>query len=53
MEKIFESDYLEPEEIDSIVLVGGSSRIPWLRNYVYEMFGKEADTMLNPDEAVA
>lgn len=41
------------EELDHILLVGGSTRIPAVRELVAEIFEKEPDTSLNPDEAVA
>src|SRR6266496_1847636 len=44
---------LKPEQIDEIVLVGGSTRIPKVRALVKEMFQREPHTDLNPDEVVA
>jgi len=44
---------LKPEQIDEVVLVGGSTRIPKVRALVTEMFGREPQTDLNPDEVVA
>ncbi len=44
---------LKPEQIDEIVLVGGSTRIPKVRALVKEMFRREPHTGLNPDEVVA
>ena len=44
---------LKPEEIDEVVLVGGSTRIPKVRALVREMFHREPHTGLNPDEVVA
>lgn len=40
-------------ELDAIVLVGGSTRIPAVRALVEETFGKEPDVSQHPDEAVA
>jgi molecular chaperone DnaK (HSP70) len=40
-------------EIDEVVLVGGSSRIPFVRRRVEEFFGRKPHTELNPDEVVA
>ena len=40
-------------EINKVVLVGGSTRIPAVREKVKEIFGKEPDKSVNPDEAVA
>ncbi len=44
---------LQPEQIDEVVLVGGSTRIPKVRALVKEMFRREPHTDLNPDEVVA
>jgi molecular chaperone DnaK len=44
---------LAPKEIDEVVLVGGSTRIPLVRRTVGEYFGRAPHTELNPDEVVA
>jgi Fe-S protein assembly chaperone HscA len=44
---------LKPEQIDEVVLVGGSTRIPKVRALVKELFYREPHTGLNPDEVVA
>ncbi|MFZ0688118.1 MAG: Fe-S protein assembly chaperone HscA [Terriglobales bacterium] len=44
---------LKPEQIDEVVLVGGSTRIPKVRRLVQELFGRVPHTGLNPDEVVA
>ena len=44
---------LKPEEIQGVVMVGGSTRMPQVRRAVAEFFGKEPLTNLNPDEVVA
>jgi len=44
---------LKPEQIDEVVLVGGSTRIPGVRTLVEEMFKRLPHTGLNPDEVVA
>ncbi|HXG66276.1 MAG TPA: Hsp70 family protein, partial [Blastocatellia bacterium] len=44
---------LDPEQIDEVVLVGGSTRIPLVRRRVKELFKREPHTELNPDEVVA
>jgi Fe-S protein assembly chaperone HscA len=44
---------LKPEQIDEVVLVGGSTRIPKVQRLVAELFGRKAHTDLNPDEVVA
>jgi len=43
----------KPEQIDEVVLVGGSTRIPKVREMVKELFRREPHTDLNPDEVVA
>jgi chaperone protein DnaK len=44
---------LEPTDIDEVVLVGGSTRMPLVRRRVQELFGKQPHCELNPDEVVA
>jgi molecular chaperone DnaK len=44
---------VEPREIDEVVLVGGSTRIPRVQQLVREYFGKEPHKGVNPDEVVA
>ncbi len=44
---------LAPNEVDEIVLVGGSTRMPLVRRRVQELFGKSPHCELNPDEVVA
>jgi Fe-S protein assembly chaperone HscA len=44
---------LDPPQIDEVVLVGGSTRIPLVRHLVAELFGKQPHSELNPDEVVA
>jgi Fe-S protein assembly chaperone HscA len=44
---------LEPAQVDEVVLVGGSTRIPLVRHRVEELFGRSPHTELNPDEVVA
>jgi molecular chaperone DnaK len=44
---------LAPTDIDEVVLVGGSTRIPLVRRRVGELFGKTPHSQLNPDEVVA
>jgi Fe-S protein assembly chaperone HscA len=44
---------LQPSQIDEVVLVGGSTRIPMVRRKVEELFGKTPHSELNPDEVVA
>jgi molecular chaperone DnaK len=44
---------LQPSDIDEVVLVGGSTRIPLVRRVVEELFGRKPHSDLNPDEVVA
>jgi Fe-S protein assembly chaperone HscA len=44
---------LTPKDIDEVVLVGGSTRIPLVRRLVEELFGRTPHSELNPDEVVA
>jgi molecular chaperone DnaK len=44
---------VKPEQIDEVVLVGGSTRIPKVRRLVRDLFGRVPHTDLNPDEVVA
>ena len=44
---------LAPKDIDEVVLVGGSTRIPKVQQLVKEIFGKEPNRSVNPDEVVA
>lgn len=44
---------LKPKDIDEVVLVGGSTRVPKVRQIVKEIFGKEPHQGVNPDEVVA
>jgi len=54
IDKVLDDAKLKPENIDEIVLVGGSSRMPKLREIIKHKFnGKELNISINPDEAVA
>lgn len=44
---------LKPTDIDEILLVGGSTRIPLIQEEIKKYFGKEGNKSVNPDEAVA
>jgi len=44
---------LDPKEIDEVVLVGGSTRIPKVQELVRKLFSKEPHKGVNPDEVVA
>jgi molecular chaperone DnaK len=44
---------ITPQQIDEVVLVGGSTRIPKVQEIVRNLFGKEPNRSVNPDEVVA
>ncbi|RNI33300.1 Fe-S protein assembly chaperone HscA [Rufibacter immobilis] len=44
---------LAPEQIDTVIMVGGSTRVPLVYQTVSDFFGKPANNSLNPDEVVA
>jgi molecular chaperone DnaK len=44
---------LEPKDIDHVLLVGGSTRVPLVQETVKKLLGKEPDKGINPDECVA
>ena len=50
---VLQATHLEKDDIDEIVLVGGSTRIPKIRNLIREFFGKELNTHVDPELAVA
>jgi molecular chaperone DnaK len=53
VKKALEDAKLRPEDIDDIVLVGGSTRIPLVQQRIREFFGKEPHKGVHPDEVVA
>jgi len=44
---------LEPKDIDHVLLVGGSTRVPLVQETVKKLLGKDPDKGINPDECVA
>lgn len=52
-EKALKDAGLSKSEIDQVILVGGSTRIPKIQEVVKEFFGKEPSKGVNPDEVVA
>jgi len=52
-EKAIQDAKLAVGDINEIVLVGGSTRIPCVQHLVRDLFGKEANRSINPDEVVA
>ena len=53
VEVVLEEADLRREEIDTVLLVGGSTRLPMIRAMLAQHFGKPPDSSVNPDEAVA
>ncbi len=51
--KALEDAKLKPSEIDEIILVGGSTRVPLVQKLVKDIFGKDPNKSVNPDEVVA
>ena len=52
-EKALEDAGVTADQLDEILLVGGMTRMPRVHSVVAEIFGKEPNTNLNPDEVVA
>jgi len=53
IERALKDAKLSPSEIDEVILVGGMTRTPMIHNLIKEIFGKEPNKGVNPDEAVA
>ena len=53
VQKALKDAGVKPKDIDEIVLVGGSTRIPLVQKRVEDYFGKAANKSVNPDEVVA
>jgi molecular chaperone DnaK len=53
MKKALKDAGLEPKDIDEVILVGGSTRMPKIQTVVKDYFGKEPNRSVNPDEVVA
>jgi molecular chaperone DnaK len=51
--RALEASGLKKDEIDEIILVGGQTRMPAIQNAVKDLFGKEPNRTINPDEVVA
>lgn len=52
IETVLVEGHLDKQEVDEIVLVGGSTRIPRIRQLISQYFGKEPNTSVDPDLAV-
>jgi molecular chaperone DnaK len=53
MEKALKDANLQPKDIDEVILVGGSTRMPKIQEVVKKFFGKDPNKGVNPDEVVA
>ncbi|HEY9868616.1 MAG TPA: molecular chaperone DnaK, partial [Candidatus Obscuribacterales bacterium] len=53
LQQALEDSHLQPDMIDHILLVGGSTRIPAVQDAIKRYFGREPSKGVNPDEAVA
>ncbi|MCC6318317.1 MAG: molecular chaperone DnaK [Gemmatimonadaceae bacterium] len=53
MKKALADANMKPQDIDEVLLVGGSTRIPKIQDVVKGFFGKEPNKGVNPDEVVA
>ena len=51
--QVLEQAKFKPGDIEEIVMVGGQTRMPLIQNAVKELFGKEPNRSINPDEVVA
>jgi molecular chaperone DnaK len=51
--RALEASGLKKDEIDEIILVGGQTRMPAIQKAVKDLFGKEPNKTINPDEVVA
>ncbi|XP_064500040.1 heat shock 70 kDa protein 13 isoform X2 [Pseudopipra pipra] len=52
IEQVLQDGHVDKGEVDEIVLVGGSTRIPQIRKVIRDFFGKEPNTSVDPDLAV-
>ena len=53
VEQVLKDANVKKEDVDEVVLVGGSTRIPKVQQLLKDYFGKEPSKGINPDEAVA
>ncbi len=53
IERALSDAKLTPQDIDEIILVGGMTRVPMIQKFIKDIFGKEPNKGVNPDEAVA
>ncbi|MGQ9855687.1 MAG: molecular chaperone DnaK [Fervidobacterium sp.] len=53
IERALSDAKLSPQDIDEIILVGGMTRVPMVQKFIKDIFGKDPNKNVNPDEAVA
>jgi molecular chaperone DnaK len=53
VKEVLEEAGVAVEELDKVLMVGGSSRIPYIAEHISQLTGKEPSREVNPDEAVA
>jgi molecular chaperone HscC len=53
IERAMRDSRLRPDQLSSVVMVGGASRMPIVRKIVTKMFGRFPDTSIHPDHAIA
>lgn len=52
IERVLEAGELKPSDVEEIVLVGGSTRIPKVRDMIRDYFGKDPNVSIDPELAV-
>jgi molecular chaperone DnaK (HSP70) len=53
VQQVLEISGYEASEVDEIVLVGGTTRVPFIRRMMKDFFNKEPNSRVDPDQAVA
>ncbi|MEA2067415.1 MAG: molecular chaperone DnaK [Thermotogota bacterium] len=53
VERVLNDKEISPSDVDDIILVGGSTRIPYVQKFIKDIFSKDPNKGINPDEAVA
>ncbi|MBM3312077.1 MAG: molecular chaperone DnaK [Candidatus Aminicenantes bacterium] len=53
MEKVLAEGGFNPRQVEDVILVGGQSRMPLVRQTVAEFFGRTPNVQMNPDESIA
>ena len=53
IERALRDASLSPSDLDAVILIGGATRLPLIKNVIARMFGRMPYTNINPDETVA